>query len=152
MAVCVAITASHGVVAADTGDVQHCRSIRGEGERLACYDRALPPIQEPVAAQNTAMSPATSRFGLSVARQRAADPTLRRNDADRMDATIRELRRLRSGMFVVTLDNNQLWQQTEVNSRAWPDVGDHVVIRQGALGSYLLITPSEAATRVRRLK
>jgi hypothetical protein len=141
-----------GVATADTSDVERCRSIHSDRERLACYDRALPPLQTPVATTNTGVNPSVNRFGLSAAQQRAADPAAHRDDVDRLDATVRELRRLSTGAFVLTLDNGQQWQQSEVNSRIWPEKGDRVSIRRGMLGSFLLITPANVATRVRRLK
>ena len=56
----------------------------------------------------------------------------------------------RDGMFQVTLDNEQIWTQTELNSRIDLRVGATVTIRRGALGSYLLSNSAGISTRVRR--
>ena len=67
-------------------------------------------------------------------------------------ATITSLDRRRDGKFVVTLDNTQVWSQSEFNSQADVDIGDTITVRRGALGSYLLVTKAGIGTRVRRVK
>jgi hypothetical protein len=54
--------------------------------------------------------------------------------------------------MVVTLADGQVWAQLDPDTRAKLKVGDTVTIRRAALGSYLLVTPSGMATRVKRLK
>jgi len=151
-------------------EAEICRGISDDAQRLACYDQAFPRSTAPVSAPATApasvpaaapasvpaaVAPATQparNFGLSIAQQRAAEPTPPRPDPDHVDATVSAQRRLATGHFVVTLDNGQRWQQTELDSLAWVATGDRVTIRRGALGSYLLVTPRGFSTRVRRLQ
>ena len=67
-----------------------------------------------------------------------------------MMGTVKEA--LKGTQFIVTLDNGHVWVQSETNSRARLAVGDTVTIKKGALASYLLITPSKVATRVKRVQ
>ena len=53
---------------------------------------------------------------------------------------------------MVTLDNAQVWAQSEINSQADVEIGDSVTVRRGALGSYLLVTKAGIGTRVKRVK
>ena len=56
------------------------------------------------------------------------------------------------GELVVTLENNQVWVQIDVDNKARVKAGDTVTIKRGTLGSYLLVSPNGVATRVRRSK
>jgi hypothetical protein len=52
----------------------------------------------------------------------------------------------------VTLDNAQVWAQSEFNSQADVEIGDSVTVRRAAFGSYLLVTKAGIGTRVKRVK
>ena len=143
------IVTSGMLFAAD--EVQHqCAHVRNDTDRLACYDQAFgkPP------ASAAATSPAPSeQFGFTekeVARNtgQSAAPAA----PDSVTAAIKSLDRRRDGKFVVTLDNTQVWAQSEFNSQADVQVGDAITVRRGALGSYLLVTKAGIGTRVKRVK
>ena len=132
--------------AADTA-THPCARIRDDAERLACYDHAFGKSATPVAAAPK------GQFGFTeqeVARSKGetAEPT---TPASVM-ATVTSLDRRRDGKFVVTLDNAQVWSQSEFNSQADVEIGDTITVRRGALGSYLLVTKAGIGTRVRRVK
>jgi hypothetical protein len=55
----------------------------------------------------------------------------------------------RNDYFTVTLNNGQMWRQTEV-SRIKIDVGDRIEIEEGVFGSFILT--SEASNRTARVK
>jgi hypothetical protein len=57
-----------------------------------------------------------------------------------------------NGEFIVTLDNGQVWEQSEMDTLAQVRAGDAVVIRRGVLGSFLLIATNRESTRVHRLR
>jgi hypothetical protein len=65
--------------------------------------------------------------------------------------TVASLQRKPTGEFVVHMENGQVWEQTELNSRARLRPGSAVRIKRGAFGSYLLVTPDGIGTSVRRL-
>jgi hypothetical protein len=150
IAMSVTLIVTTGILfAAD--DVQHpCAHVRNDTDRLACYDQAFgkPP------ASPAATSPAPhEQFGYTekeVARNtgQSAAPAA----PDSVTAAIKSLDRRRDGKFVVTLDNTQVWAQSEFNSQADVQVGDAITVRRGALGSYLLVTKAGIGTRVKRVK
>src|SRR6187399_2388590 len=124
-----------------------CASVRDDSERLRCYDQAFGKPAEPVAAAPKA------RFGFTekeVARN--TGQTAESAAPSSVTATITSLARLHDGKFVVTLDNAQVWSQSEFNSQADVGIGDTITVRRGALGSYLLVTKAGIGTRVRRVK
>ena len=132
-------------------EAQHpCAHVRNDTDRLACYDQAF---GKP-AASAAASSPAPKeQFGFTekeMARNtgQSAAPAA----PDSVTAAIKSLDRRRDGKFVVTLDNAQVWAQSEINSQADVQAGDAITVRRGALGSYLLVTKAGIGTRVKRVK
>ena len=68
-----------------------------------------------------------------------------------LPATIVKLgARRNNGWFVVTLDNGQVWSQTETRPDALVRVGDNITLRKARLGSYTLRTVEGIDTRVKR--
>ena len=150
IAMTVTLIVTSGILfAAD--DARHpCVHVRNDTDRLACYDQAFgkPP------ASAAATSPAPSeQFGFTekeVARNTGQSTASIAPDS--VKAAIKSLDRRRDGKFVVTLDNTQVWAQSEFNSQADVQVGDAITVRRGALGSYLLVTKAGIGTRVKRVK
>jgi hypothetical protein len=126
-------------------DARHpCAQVHDNTDRLACYDQAFGKPANSVAAAPTV------KFGLpekEVQRQSGENAP-----PSSLSATVTSLARQHDGKFVVTLDNTQIWSQTEFNSQADVQVGDAITVRRGALGSYLLVTKAGVGTRVRRVK
>jgi|KBSMisStandDraft_5_1062788.scaffolds.fasta_scaffold21728_3 hypothetical protein len=143
------ILTSRILIAAD--DAQHpCAHLRNDTERLACYDQAF---GKPAAAAAATAAAPQEQFGFT-------EKELARNTgqsavsaaAESVTAAITSLVRRHDGKFVVTLDNAQVWAQSEFNSQADVEIGDSVTVRRGALGSYLLVTKAKIGTRVKRVK
>jgi hypothetical protein len=123
------------------GEPPHpCASLGNDDERLACYDRAFGKPPQPSNGASPGPEP-----GLG-------DQSPSEKKSARITATVTAFERRRDGLFVVTLDNGQVWSQTELDSRAEVRVGDTVKLRRGALGSYLLSTSAGIGTRVRRVR
>jgi hypothetical protein len=122
------ICAAAGGVAALAAEQSHpCATILDDASRLACYDTAFGAPDSP--RNDAARREEKSNFSFS--------------------AVVSGLER-RGDRFVATLDNGQVWSQTETNTRIDIRVGDTVTIRRGALGSYLLSDGGGLATRVKR--
>ena len=143
------IVTSRILFAAD--EVQHpCAHVRDDTDRLACYDQAF---GKPAAAAAATAAAPQEQFGFT-------EKELARNTgqsavsaaAESVTAAITSLVRRHDGKFVVTLDNAQVWAQSEFNSQADVEMGDSVTVRRGALGSYLLVTKAGIGTRVKRVK
>ena len=69
-----------------------------------------------------------------------------------IQARVTAVQRRPRGEHVLTLDNGQVWEQTEYRAEPRYSAGDTVVIRRGLLGSFLLTQQKGSpATRVKRI-
>jgi hypothetical protein len=114
------------------------------------------PTSAPAAAA-TAASPAaaSSDFGLSAEtvrkRQAAADPSAPK-EAEAIVARVKTVQTRARGEYRITLDDGQVWDETQHTSDAQPpQVGETVTIKRGMLGSYFLSHSAGLALRVKRI-
>jgi len=133
-----------------------CAAVIDASERLACYDAAFPPTSD---AKGTAADLAAEReralreFGLNKVQLRVREPErMRVVEPDRIEATVARVGSRPTGERVVTLDSGQIWLLTEVTLKGQIKSGDRVVIRQAALGTFMLLTPRRVALRARRIQ
>lgn len=163
------VASMSGAHAADSAAPQQCAAIDDDRERLACYDGIYRAPAAPVAAaaatgatvaaaaETTAVTSAAAAppddFGLTEAAKRARDPERAKETMpESVTGSVAAVGRRPAGELVVTLENGQVWTQVSVDQRARVSAGDTVTIKRGALGSYMLVTQSRYATRVRRTK
>ena len=135
--------------ASEPQDPEHaCAALHEAAERLACYDKIFGrPAEADDRPPEAAAAKAGQDFGLNEAQKRATVP-----DPDRIEAVIAVIGHRATGEIVVTLDNGQVWVQAESATSARLRVGDKIMIRKAAMGSYQLLTPGRVAMRVRRVK
>jgi len=149
-----------------------CRALTSATQRLDCYDQfidaqGISPNQAPIrrTAENPApVAPPTATasvepelklsqenlFGKDeVAMRKSVQDATGTEEIDRIEARIVEIRNSASGKAVITLDNGQVWMQTE-SSRARLSVNDTVTIRRRSFGSYSLYN-KKTAFRVKRI-
>lgn len=127
-----------------------CQEEKDDTKRLACYDREV---------RRHGGTP-EERFGLKDHRAPAAtpgDPSAAPGDGDENElkhitATITAISKRPHGESVLTLDNGQVWAQTQAGSPLRVRIGDSVTIRSAALGSFLLSGPRGGSTRVERVR
>lgn len=159
LAVLAAVKAGAAVPTA----AEECSAIADDRERLACYDEVFgkpagagqQAIPAAVAAGAPAAAPpnADVEFGLSEAAKAAREPEkAKQRFPDSITGAVAAVGFKPTGELVVTLANGQVWIQTDTLSLAKVKAGDTVTIRKGALGSYLLVTASNASTHVKRLQ
>ena len=153
-----------------------CSRVQEDAARLACYDHAFgvggaatPTTAAPSGAPAaTTAVPATvgtstvaavdselkkrEAFGLSEAARAARTPDKVDAPLDRIEGKVASLGRRATGELLVTLEDGQVWTQIESDSKATFRVGDTVTIRKASLGSYLMVSSTRVATRVRRVK
>ncbi len=109
-------------VAAAGPDLQQCRAIESDQERLACYDRVAGSTYE-------------DSFGKeSVATER---PPGEKGKPQNLESRVASVATAASGKLILGLDNGQTWAQIDSSSLRLK-VGDEVRIRRGTMGSYLL--------------
>lgn len=151
------LTITTCAVAAESSAKSHpCATVTEATERLACYDGAFPP---PADARSSVVDIQSERdralreFGLNKVQLRVREPERMRDvSPDRIEATVARVGSRPTGERVVTLDSGQVWLLTEVTSKGHLKSGDRVAIREAAMGTYMLVTPTRIALRARRIQ
>lgn len=163
----VAVTAANGQDVSNA--LRECVREKNDVKRLACYDRVAgktadgPPIAHAPPKVETSPQPqpksapsnpppavsenAESTFGLS-----AEQMTKPKTSAPlkQINGKVAKIETRARGRLVVTLDNEQVWEQLNPDALFSLHVGDVVTIKSGALGAYYLYGPSNRTTNVRR--
>jgi hypothetical protein len=161
-------------------DMARCAAISAPDARLACYDTlahrppekvsraaaatppspapaapaaapaviapaaaAAAPIHAPVAATPNPADP--KNFGLSAVQQHTADL-----GPKSITAHISIVSSNQAGQTFVVLDSGQTWTVMDNDGRL--AAGDAVTLKRAALGSFLMVAPSNHSYRVRRTK
>jgi hypothetical protein len=104
---------------------------------------AAAPAQAPVAAAPIPADP--KNFGLSPAQQHTTDL-----GPKSIAARISIVSANQAGQTTLVLDSGQTWIVMDNDGRL--AAGDAVTIRRAALGSFLMMSPSNHSYRVRRIK
>lgn len=147
-----------------------CRAIADTAERLACYDARVTALQTAETARDIRVvdreqvrEAQRGLFGISLAGIGrifgGGDGDGDEDSADdneviqQIEAILSAVANNGLGKWVYTLDNGQVWIQTDgtISGRS-PRSGQHVVIRRGLLGSFTLTVEDRPGTRVRRLR
>jgi hypothetical protein len=149
-----------------------CTTIPADMARLKCYDeqaarqkrQVVPPSgatastpapAKPVpSAQPPAAKPGSSEFGLDAdavrKKQAAANPDAPQAPEQHV-ARVKAVVTKPKGSYRITLDDGQVWEETQHTGGLAPEVGETVTIKRGMLGSYFLSRSSGLALRVRRV-
>ncbi|MEH3124177.1 MAG: hypothetical protein PGN16_19790 [Sphingomonas phyllosphaerae] len=139
--------------------VLRCRAIANDKERLKCFDAAAGALNGAIAARQVVVvdrakveAERRARFG---ERRRAAElPTLQDADGNKLDTltgTLAQAVRTGDGNWSFTLADGSRWLQTDGQGFAVaPRVGEAVVVKRAALGSYKLTVGRQPGVRVRR--
>lgn len=135
--------------ASDLATPHPCAAVIEPSERLACYDRTFPPAE----GTRAPAEQAAQDFGFTGQEVRARNPALALAQApDRIEATVIAVTGTPGPGRTITLDNGQTWRQTDSSVLGKVETGDRVTIKDAALSSYLLVTPSRVSLRVKRIK
>ncbi|MET0279843.1 MAG: hypothetical protein ABW278_01790 [Steroidobacteraceae bacterium] len=140
--------------------VRRCAQVKDSLERLVCYDRAAAgsagaeaaPAASPVApapAPLVRATPAPAPQAAPVQRE-FGDETVKRSEKERastsgpssLTAVVSELKEYRRNVYMLTLDNGQVWQQMDMDSLFQVKAGDTIQIEKGKLGGYRMARTS----------
>lgn len=131
----ILLTFAGAVFATDTAE--KCAQITAPVNRLACYDKAYPPL---VKGDVGAVG-----FGLTDIKEEKVAPV-------KVEAKITGISTMRDGKRLITLDNGQVWRETEAKPMVIVKKDSPVTVREAILGTYMLVISDTVALRVKRVK
>jgi len=135
----VAAVGSFDVQPATAQSNAACPTIANDAERLACYDRALRPT--PPAAPAATAAPPTPR-PMPVTPEPVTVPVV-----------VAEVRQLEGRSATFTLENGEVWVQSDSRRVNLPDAPFDAEIKPGAMSSHFLVAKSGGSgIRVRRVQ
>jgi hypothetical protein len=122
--------------------LRRCGAQTDQVQRLACFDTlvaALPKVE-------------ADRFGMTAEIANKRDPVVGRQvQTEILPATIIAVGAGGHGELIFTLDNQQVWIQTQAEPGKHFAVGEPVHIEHGAMGSLWLAASKGRMTKVRRI-
>lgn len=135
-----------------------CRTVSGDAERLACFDKAAAAVER---ATTNGDLVALDREQRRQARRQAFGfllPSLsflergeKTGEIDHLTAIAADAGLNTLGEWVITLDDGAVWRQTEpVELGRTPHKGSKVMISKGVLGSYFMTIDGEGAGKAKR--
>lgn len=157
----LALAQDEGAKPSEFEAMKACRSVTGDLERLACFDRAVGVV---VAAQESG--------DLRIVDKEATQQTRRKlfgfslpdiglfgdgngDDADELDeleTTITSVRRIRGDAWVFQTEEGAVWQINNAPSRLRPiRSGQSVIFKKASLGSYFIRVAGQIGVKGRRI-
>ena len=126
-----------------------CAAMRNDIERLACYDKAVAHIE----SGSVAPSP-ENMFGASTALvpDRKTERETNGEELQQISGTVVSLSRSESGLVTLTLDNEQVWRQTDADTTLTIKTGDSVTISRASLGTFRLVDTRGRSSRFKRVR
>lgn len=136
-----------------------CRGISDSAERLACYDKAATVIGDAISRNDlvafdreAVRKTKRGLFGLAI-----PDLGIFGDDDDaveikEIEGEIVSTAYNGDGGYIFRLADGSRWSQTDGKPIAIPpEAGDKVVVKKGALGSYILSVARQPGVKVRRI-
>ena len=103
------------------------------------------------AATAAATTPASTQSAPAPAPVQQAPPA-REELPETITSVIASLSHTPDGRFIATLENGQVWLQSERDSLADAKVGDKVTLRRMLFGNYTFVTRTGYTLRVKQVK
>jgi hypothetical protein len=122
--------------------LRKCVEEPDQNKRLACFDSLAATLPK-VEADSFGLTADIARKREPVAEPRPAEPAL--------PGKIAALRSGPDGKMIFTLDNRQIWIQSQPEPGKQFMVGDAVTIEHGAMGSFWLAADKARKTKVKRI-
>jgi hypothetical protein len=138
--------------------VIRCRAIAGETERLRCFDSAAAAMERAVESRDLVVvdrqqvrAARRKLFGIEIPRLNLFGGEDRKDEVSELDGIIQSAVEEGNGRWVVILEDGGTWVQVDDNVIAVrPRAGNKVVVKRGALGSYMMRVNGQPGVRVKR--
>ena len=135
-----------------------CRPIADGAQRLACFDRESAPVSADlrnrdlvIIDKEKARTASRTVFGFSVPNFGGLFGS--KNEVSSIQSTVRSARPNPYGGYTVALADKSVWSQTDDSPLGLsPRAGDPVVIRRGALGSFVMQVARQPSVKVKRVE
>lgn len=138
-----------------------CKDIAEAGARLACYDEKVAALQTAqssnqvvIADREQVREARRGLFGLSLPRIKLFGGDGDEGDQIKeIEGVIQSARTIRSGKWLIRLEDGALWQQTDPprSTMRRPRAGDSITIERAALGSFLAKVNDGRGFKVKRI-
>jgi hypothetical protein len=129
----------------DTQALKACGTIKNDQNRLLCYDKAINGKALNEKSSNTELTATADDFGLE-------HKNLDEERVGEIKAVVISIKKAPYGKLIINLNNDQQWRQHD-SERMLLKKGDKIVIRRGALNSFLLKKDgTNRSIRVKRTK
>jgi len=123
--------------------LRRCAKTTEQAQRLACFDAIVSTLPQVEA----------DRFGMTADIERKRDPVAVQQAKDAvLGGKIAGLSQAPHGEWTFTLDNRQVWIETEPRPNVNFAVGEEVHIEHGAMSSLWLVADQHRKVRVKRLQ
>ena len=140
--------------------VTDCRTLTGDAERLACYDRSVAKLDAAEASNDVMVvdrqqvrEGRRQLFGLTLpnfAMFRGGDE---KDEVQEIDTVATAVRTDAEGRWLITLEDGAVWRQiSDARFGRPPRPGSRISIRNAALGSFFLKIDGQTAIRARRVQ
>lgn len=145
-------------------DVIDCKKMTEPTARLTCYDEKVATLaaaqesrQVVIADREQINEARRGLFGFSLPKIRlfsgGSDDKDKEERIEKLETTIKSARQFGYGKWILTLEEGGQWQQTDsIRLNAEPRAGDTILIKTGAIGSYLANINGQRAIRVKRIE
>ncbi len=144
---------------AQVAAVLACRQLADSAERLACFDRAAATLGEAVSKRDLVVFDRESvrktkrgLFGFAIPNLGIFGDDDGEVEIKQLDGVIAGLGHNSDGGFIFRLEDGSRWSQTDSKPFALePRGGDKVVVKKGALGSYIMSVARQPGVKVKRI-
>jgi hypothetical protein len=136
-----------------------CRAITDNGQRLACYDKNAATVGDAVAKRELVVIDRESvkktkrgLFGFSIPNLGIFGDDDDDVEIKQIDGEIVSTGFSADGGYVFRLADGSRWAQIDTKPIALePQTGDKVVVKKGALGSYIMSVAKQPGVKVKRI-
>lgn len=140
-------------------DVTACRTIAEPSQRLKCFDSAVATLEDAQESNElvildklTIKETRRGLFGFKLPSLNVfARSDVAEAEIEQIEGRLKSAERDGFGMYRFVLEDGAVWQQTDGRVRPGTKAGSPVVIRQAALGSFIMKINNQPGIRVKRV-